>query len=165
MIQKKICLLGAFAVGKTSLIARFVHSIFSGKYHTTIGVKIDKKRVNLPGKEIELLIWDLAGEDEFNRVEETYLLGSSGYLLVVDGTRQRTLEQAIALQQRAQATMGAVPFLLLLNKADRAPDWDLDKAALSDLAARGWTLLRTSALTGDGVDDAFAELTRRMVAP
>ena len=78
MIQKKICMLGSFAVGKTSLVARFVRSIYSEKYHTTVGVKIDKKQVQFDGKSMNLILWDLYGEDEFQKVHMSYLRGASG---------------------------------------------------------------------------------------
>ena len=64
MLQKKICMLGGFSVGKTSLVRRFVKSIFSETYLTTVGVKIDKKSVALPDKTVDLILWDLAGEDD-----------------------------------------------------------------------------------------------------
>src|ERR1051325_7234218 len=73
LIQKKICMLGAYAVGKTSLVARFVRSIFSEKYHTTIGVKIDKKTLRVDDQELSLILWDLAGEDDFYQVRMSYL--------------------------------------------------------------------------------------------
>jgi GTPase SAR1 family protein len=59
MIQKKICMLGAFAVGKTSLVARYVKSIYSDKYQTTVGVKIEKKTLQVDGQEWNLIVWDL----------------------------------------------------------------------------------------------------------
>src|SRR4051812_29872267 len=85
MIQKKVCMIGTTAVGKTSLVARFVHSIFSDKYLTTVGVKIDKKVVAPDGTEVTLIIWDLAGDDDFQRLQTSYLRGTGGYLLVADG--------------------------------------------------------------------------------
>lgn len=97
MIQKKICLLGGHAVGKTSLVARYVKSIFSDKYHTTIGVKIDRKTLLLGERDVTLMIWDLAGEDEFREIEISYLRGASGYLIVVDGTRRSTLDTALSI--------------------------------------------------------------------
>ncbi|MGH9835660.1 MAG: Rab family GTPase, partial [Blastocatellia bacterium] len=100
MIQKKICLLGAFAVGKTSLVARFVKSIYSDQYITTVGVKVDKKTVKVDDREINLIVWDLAGEDEFQKVQMSYLSGASGYLLIADGTRLNTLETARMLRER-----------------------------------------------------------------
>jgi len=94
MIQKKVCMIGTSGVGKTSLVVKFVHSIFSEKYLTTVGVKIDKKTVAVDGNEIMLMIWDLAGDDDYQRLQTSYLRGTSGYLLVADGTRLITLDRA-----------------------------------------------------------------------
>jgi small GTP-binding protein len=164
MMSKKICLLGAFAVGKTSLVSRFVTHMFSEKYHTTVGVKIEKKIIRVHEHEIALLIWDLAGEDEFQRVEPAYLQGASGYFLVVDGTRRATLDQALLLQERAQAALGAVPFLLLVNKADLANDWEIGDPHLEELSRQGWSHMKTSAKAGDGVEAAFLSLAQTMIA-
>ena len=121
MLQKKICMLGGFGVGKTSLVSRFVTSIFSDTYLTTVGVKIDKKTIAVDAREMTLMLWDIYGQDEFQTVRDSYLRGASGYLLVADGTRHATLETAAALQQKAESVIGRVPFLLLLNKADLDP--------------------------------------------
>ncbi len=164
MIQKKICLLGAFAVGKTSLVERFVHSMFSDKYLTTVGVKIEKKSMQVDERQVDLVIWDIYGEDDFQKVRLSYLRGASGYLLVVDGTRQATLETAVGLQKSAEATIGTVPFLLLVNKADLAESWDIEEQRLAELTRRGWTVLRTSAKTGADVETAFAKLAEAMLA-
>ncbi len=126
MLQKKICMVGAFATGKTSLVARFVTSIFSENYHTTVGVKIDKKTVNIQEKTINLILWDLYGEDEFQKVRMSYLRGSSGYLLVVDGTRKNTLDKAFDLQTRVEEAIGKVPFIMILNKWDLTDEWEID---------------------------------------
>ena len=88
MIQKKVCMIGASGVGKTSLVAKFVHSIFSEKYLTTVGVKIDKKTVKVGDDDVMLMLWDLAGDDDFQRLQTSYLRGTSGFLLVADGTRR-----------------------------------------------------------------------------
>lgn len=162
MIQKKICMLGGFAVGKTSLVARFVSSIFSGKYLTTIGVKIDRKTIVLEQSTVNMVIWDVAGEDEFQTVQRSYLRGSSGYLLVADGTRASSFETALQLQKKAEDTVGAVPFILALNKVDLAAEWQIDPRAYTRLAELGWTITRTSAKTGDGVEETFQALARRM---
>jgi small GTP-binding protein len=162
-MQKKICLLGGFAVGKTSLVSRFVHSIFSDKYLTTVGVKIEKKTVDLEGREIDLVIWDIYGEDDFQKVRTSYLRGAAGYLLVVDGTRRATLDTALALQTAAEQTIGRVPFVLIVNKADLADRWEIDDAVLQPYARRGWPILTTSAKTGDHVEAAFADLARAML--
>lgn len=163
MIQKKICLMGAFAVGKTSLVARFVRSVFSEKYHTTLGVKIDKKIVATAHGEAMLMIWDLAGEDEFIGVDLDYMRGASGYLIVADGTRRSSLERAVALQQRIVERIGPVPFLLLINKADLEDSWEIRGVDLEGLSKSGWRILRTSAKSGQGVEAAFISLAASLL--
>src|SRR3984957_778609 len=110
MLKKKICVLGSYGVGKTSLVGRFVHSMFADKYHTTVGVKIDKKVLAVDGEEVTLMLWDMAGEEEGAPVKLNQVRDASGYLLVVDGTRSRTLDVARGIQQRAEAEVGARPF-------------------------------------------------------
>jgi hypothetical protein len=163
MIQKKVCMLGATGVGKTSLVSRFVLSLFSDTYLTTIGVKVDKKAVSVDGRDVTLMLWDIYGQDEFQTVRESYLRGASGYLLVADGTRQRTLDTTRELQTTAEGVLGRVPFVLVLNKADLADDWRVDDKALWRMAEDGWTVIRTSAKSGAGVEDAFLKLARKMV--
>ena len=163
MIQKKVCMLGGFAVGKTSLVARFVHSMFSDKYLTTVGVKIDKKTVRVGETDVTLMLWDIYGQDDFQKIRMSYLKGSSGYLLVVDGTRKATLDMARQLLAVAEETLGKVPFILVLNKSDLAEAWELDEAELGRLQAEGWAIVRTSAKTGAAVEETFLELARRMV--
>lgn len=163
MLQKKICLLGAFGVGKTSLTRRFVHSIFSEEYLTTVGVKIDKKAVNVAGTEVNMLIWDIAGEDEISAVRTSYLRGASGYLLVVDVSRAQTLKVARDIQARVLKDVGEIPFLCLFNKTD-LEEWDIPESQIETLAGEGWTVLRTSAKTGLNVEEAFLELATQMVS-
>jgi hypothetical protein len=163
MIQKKICMLGGFAVGKTSLVSRFVHSMFSEKYMTTIGVKIDKKSVELEKERVELVIWDIYGQDDFQKVRMSYLRGASGYLLVMDGTRGATFETGLALQESAEQTIGKVPFIVAVNKADMLSQWEIEDRNLAQLTERGWRVIKTSAKTGGAVEAAFATLAHAMV--
>ncbi len=163
MVQKKICLLGAFAVGKTSLVTRFVDNSFSEKYHTTVGVRIEKKALRLGGKEWHMIIWDLAGEDEFLQIRPSYLRSSAGYLLVADGTRRDTLDVAVKIQQHVRDTIGDVPFVLLLNKSDLTDEWEVAEGTIDSLSKRGWTWLKASAKTGAGVEEAFSTLVGKMM--
>jgi small GTP-binding protein len=163
MLQKKICMLGAFATGKTSLVMQFVHSIFTDKYYTTIGVKIDKKELTIGTQDVNLVLWDLAGEDEFLQVHMSYLRGSSGYLLVADGTRPATLDTARSLQKRVEAAIGHVPFVLMLNKSDLTAGWEVGEEALADLREKGWDIIITSARSGLGVEEAFVTLVKRIL--
>jgi small GTP-binding protein len=164
MIQKKICMVGASSVGKTSLVSRFVKSIYSDIYHATIGVKIDKKNLKVGEQEVNLMLWDIAGEDEFQKITTSYLQGAAGYILVVDGTRQETFGKAISIQTRVEAAVGPVPFILLINKSDLEKQWEVTPAMLNQCTEKGWTVLQASAKTGLGVEDAFQALSKAILA-
>jgi len=161
MIKKKVCMVGSFAVGKTSLVAQFVSSIFSDKYHTTLGVKIDKKSISCEGSDVNLMIWDLAGEDEFQQLNLSYLKGTSGYLLVCDGTRKATLDKALELKERIETHLGALPFCLLINKYDLAHEWEVSENDIDTLKNKGWAIFQTSAKSGVFVEEAFRTLAQK----
>ncbi len=156
-------MLGATSVGKTSLVRRFVESVFSEKYQATIGVKIDRKLVEMGDTTVSLLLWDLQGEDEFQRVRLSYLRGASGLIYVADGTRPETLLTAKSLRALADETVGDVPSLLFLNKSDLGDQWALDDAFLAANGPSGMPVLRTSARTGAQVEEGFRQLVSRMV--
>ncbi len=163
MIKKKICMLGAFAVGKTSLLRRYVHSLFSDTYHTTVGVKIDKKPVNINGTPVDLILWDIYGEDEFQAVRSSYLRGASGCLLVVDGARRYTLDTAHDLLKRTQEAVGTIPVVFVFNKSDLMDSWEIEPIQLEALEKQGMVSVRTSAKEGSGVEEAFATLVEMML--
>ena len=163
IVQKKICMLGTFAVGKTSLVRRFVESIYSDKYHTTVGVKIDKKLVDLDAsRKMMMMLWDIEGAEQAHELRKSYLRGAAGYLLVADGTRRDTLYRALEIHTRAQETLGPVPFIFLINKSDLVEEWDIDQRELEALDQKGWQIIRTSAKTGTGVEEAFMALAGKM---
>ena len=163
MIQKKVCMIGTFAVGKTSLVRQFVESVYSDKYHTTVGVKVDKKVVTVGENEVTLVLWDIEGAETGLELRQSYLRGAAGYLLVADGTRPDTIASAVALQARAEATVGKMPFILLLNKVDLEQQWRVDQEELDRLRASNWLMTTTSAKTGQGVENAFATLAQKMM--
>ena len=156
-------MVGAFATGKTSLVARFVKSIYSDIYHSTVGVKIDKKSIKLGEQEVNLILWDIHGEDEFQKVQMSYLRGASGYFLVVDGTRKHTLEKALCLQEKIEVAIGKVPFILLLNKYDLTEDWEIEETMLEEIVEKSWFISVSSAKTGLGVEKAFLSLAEKML--
>ena len=163
MIQKKVCMLGGFAVGKTSMVQRFVSSMFSDKYLTTVGVKIDKKVVETEGQAVTMMLWDLAGEDEYQKIQTSYLRGAAGYLLVIDGTRISTLETARSIRERIEMELGQLPFVLAVNKADLKSDWEFEEADCAELLEEGWMVTETSAKTGKGIEQAFLDLAAAMI--
>jgi small GTP-binding protein len=162
MLEKKICMLGTNAVGKTSLVRRFVHTHFSETYLSNIGVLLEKKSVHPNGVDVGLVLWDLNGEDRFQKVQFSQLRGMSGYLLVVDGTRRHTLDDALALNEHVEAT-AKVPALLIVNKADLTDLWEIGADRQAQLAEKGWEIFLTSAKTGQNVEAAFLRLASKML--
>lgn len=164
MKARKVCMIGDFAVGKTSLVRRFVHSTFDDRYLTTVGVKIDTKAIHLPsGDALKLVLWDIAGKSALAEIDTSYLRDASGYLLVVDGTRPDTFDNALAVQARVEQQLGRTPFCMLLNKFDLADQWRLSTEQTAGLDARGWRHSTTSALGGNGVEEAFRALGAQLV--
>lgn len=162
MRTHKLCMLGDFGVGKTSLVARFVRSTFSAKYLTTVGVKVDSKEVALPGREpLKLVVWDIAGRGVLDGVGENYLRGASALLLVADGTREASLGSALNLLMQSRRSLPNAAVALAVNKLDLVDRWEVAPATLADLR-RSLPVFETSALSGDGVEAAFADLAARL---
>ncbi|MBL4771518.1 MAG: GTP-binding protein [Planctomycetes bacterium] len=157
MIRKKICLLGAYAVGKTSLVRRFVHSEFDERYQTTVGVKIDKKLCQVGEQQVSLVIWDLHGEDRWQEVRSSYMRGAAGALLVADGTRLESLQVMIELRARLLEQNPNAKLVNLVNKIDREEDFAISP---DEWRARiDWgPVVFSSASSGLGVEQAFIEL-------
>lgn len=162
-IKRKVCLLGGSAVGKTSLVTRFVRGAYDETYLTTVGVKIDTYAMKIDERSMNLVIWDLNGEDEFQSLQNSYLRGASGYFLVVDGTRPGTLETVKELRRRVGEQLGERPFVLLLNKSDRKESWEIPAEEIHALVEAGWEVRETSAKTGAGVLGAFEALGRKVI--
>ncbi|MEE9424323.1 MAG: Rab family GTPase [Methylococcales bacterium] len=166
MLTKKICLLGEFAIGKTSLTARFVRQTFSEKYLTTVGVKIDSKLVELPGQEtVKLVIWDIAGSDSVSTVDENYLRGTAAVLLVADGCRKNTLNSAMNLRRTVLDSVGECPMVIAVNKVDLLSEWEVAEADITELQEAELQVYKTSAKTGENVEAAFQQLARLLINP
>jgi small GTP-binding protein len=162
VIQKKVALLGAAGVGKTSLVRRFVESLFDDGYLTTIGVKVDKKAVRVGGQDVTLMLWDVAGAEERFTLPTSYVRGAAGFLLVVDGTRSETLAVAAEIAEQVVRELGPLPYVLVFNKADLAAEWQIDDSA-PGMDAMPVHVVHTSAKTGQGVEEAFRRLAEALV--
>lgn len=163
MIQKKVCMVGVHGTGKTSLVQRFVHSMFSERYLSTVGVKIDRKPLDIDGTALTLVLWDLAGRDGHEDITTSYLRGAHAILYVADGTRKETCDQLPELRALAREAAGEVPELLALNKTDLTEQWALGKGEEASLAG-AWEVIRTSAKSGTGVEEAFQRIGRAALA-
>ena len=160
MLKKKICMVGEFGVGKTSLVRRFVDSLFDERYLTTIGVKIDRKDITVGSTSVTLMLWDLAGEDDLAQLKVSHLRGASGYILVADGCRAASLAKAVELQKRIADQLGPLPFVLVVNKADLKDRWEVQGKAITE---SGWPTFETSAKAGTGVEEMFLALAGKLI--
>ncbi|MEW5759389.1 MAG: Rab family GTPase [Candidatus Thermoplasmatota archaeon] len=159
-VIKKICLLGDGAVGKTSLIRKYVYDMFDDKYITTIGTKVTKKSIILrwKGEEIKmtLMVWDILGQKEHLSLHRVYYQGAEGALIVADATRVETIDSLPMWTDSFISVVGNKPFIFLLNKIDLISPNTYDYSKIENVSKRYNThYMVTSAKVGLNVDKAF----------
>lgn len=162
MLQKKICILGPTGVGKTSLIKQYVDGIFSDKYLTSIGVKIDKKIIDSMFTPVQLMLWDLEGIDKYCGFNPRYLRGAAAYIIVMDQTRSASYVEAIEVYKEAQKHTD-VPAILVINKNDLPPALNWAQNDLESVSALFKGVFNTSAKTGSQVEDMFTFLAKTIM--
>lgn len=157
----KIVLVGEFAVGKTSLVRRFVNDEFSDSYLTTIGVKVTKKEAVINDKvSVDLLLWDIAGSDKFNQISPEYIKGASAGIIVADITRNNTIETISAHVDLLKNVNPDILILVALNKMDLVEN-PLDSIKLYESFFETNDIkfvLGTSAKSGLNVENLFNQL-------
>ncbi len=163
-VQKKVCLLGDFAVGKTSLIRRYVEGRFDDKYLTTVGVVVSRKMVEYDDLSLHLLLWDLAGGRDFS--QSGYLVGVAGAMIVCDMTRQSTLASYLTYTDQLKQFNPDVRLVFLANKCDLSDERAIAEEQLVALSQEiGSPLFHTSAKTGENVENAFKMLSDLLIEP
>ena len=161
MTSKKVILTGSFGVGKTSLFNRFIFDKFDDKYLTTIGVKVNKKVVEVDGRLLSMLLWDIAGEVTQDKVPSSYFLGASGIIYVFDLTRPSTYQHVKSdLEYLKNMVPGGI-FRLVGNKKDLVDEAGL--AIVRENIEIPWDIL-TSAKNGDHVEDLFQGMGADLLA-
>ena len=160
MISKKIILTGSFGVGKTSLFNKFVYNRFDEKYLTTIGVKVNKKSIDVEGKEVSLLLWDIAGEVSQDKIPNSYFLGSSGIVYVFDLTRPSTYKNISSDIEYLKGMSSDALIKIVGNKSDLSTPEKIEeiKASLATPCD-----IITSAKTGENVEDLFYSMGKAFV--
>lgn len=160
-ISKKVILLGHFGVGKSSLIKRFIHGIFSEEYHTTIGVKVDKKVIEVRNQTLTMIIWDIEGGAVQSKLPKSYFLGAHGIVYVFDLTRPSTYEKIDSELSFFRDLLPKAKVQIVGNKTDL-----LDELQLHEFKAEmeGKYNVLSSAKTGDQVEEMFHALGMDMVS-
>jgi len=163
-ISRKICLVGDFGVGKTSLIRRFVDQQFSDKYLSTVGVKISRKLIDLTETEIQLIIWDIEGSTKFKGIAPSYFQGAKGAVIVGDVTRQETIHH---IREHIQSFLAVNPqsyIVIALNKSDLIEEEYLKhfQQLLELNEHQVLAIYFTSAKSGNNVDEIFQILANKL---
>ncbi len=164
-IQKKVCMLGSFAVGKTSMVKRFVEGRFDDRYLSTIGVKISRRKVAVAEDSLSLIVWDLAGGDEFLRTNTSYLRGAAGCLIVCDLTRPQTVRSIDQYAEQMLSANPAAKIIIVGNKADLVDEIQVSKEDLQAVSQSlsSCPVYLTSAKSGINVSDAFKSLAENII--
>lgn len=159
-VQKKILLLGDGAVGKTSLVHRFVEGVFNERYKATIGVDIFSKVVNTPNGEVELQLWDLSGQQHFSAVRSKFYNKADGALLVFDLTNKKTFENLGSwLTETKNGVGNEIPMFVLGNKMDLTDLIAVQEPEIADFAGQHqWNWSKSSAKSGENVENAFTSI-------
>jgi small GTP-binding protein len=163
-ILKKICVLGDFAVGKTSMIRRYVLDEFDDRYITTLGTKITKKDIKVEGRDLTFQIWDIVGNIKFNKIQSQYYQGSDGAFIIFDVTRRDTLDNVSKWADMFLAAAKKARLIFIANKVDLESPFDYE-AMMAELAKKyDAPTFKTSAKTGANIEGAFQTLGK-MILP
>ncbi|MBX2989582.1 MAG: GTP-binding protein [Bacteroidetes bacterium] len=169
---KKVCLLGDFAVGKTSLVRRYVDAQFSDEYLSTVGVKISRKQIEMASRKTgellraQLILWDLEGSTLLASTNESYLKGAAGAIVVGDVTRQDTLTN---IKTHIAAFLRSNPNGFLVVSYNKSDLMTGTQSFVSPLSFEGHDRvlesITTSAKSGEHIEQLFGVLCRKLVDP
>ena len=157
MIERKVMVVGDFAVGKTCIANKFFHGTFSEDYHADIGIKIYPQEFLEREKTVKFEGWDMPAEDEYSGLRMPHFRGASAVLLVADQTRSYTLQTALNLLIKIREKLPNLPVILAYNKSDLIDDLEIDRATLDQVVATGVRVFETSAKSGFNVNIALKQ--------
>jgi small GTP-binding protein len=168
-IKRKVLLLGDGAVGKTSLIRKFVMDRFDDKYIATIGTKVTKKELEFEDKGetvyITLMIWDVLGQKDYKSVQTASFKGADGVILVCDMTRKDTLPSLEDYWLKGLGNnLSNLQMIFVANKSDLVDDAEFSLDDLGEMASYyDSVFFSSSAKTGENVEELFLTLGRKLI--
>ncbi len=161
-VAKKICLIGRFAVGKTSLVKQFIEKQFGEKYKTTVGVSISTKNLTVENKDISLVIWDIAGFEQDGHYVH-YMRGVHGLIWVLDGTEPESFK-ILETINNSLPEIKQVPSVCFINKCDLVDEWVIKESEINSLKEFNYAVYKTSAKTGENVEAGFTKLASLLLS-
>ncbi|MHA1798446.1 MAG: Rab family GTPase [Candidatus Helarchaeota archaeon] len=163
----KIVVVGDYAVGKTTLIINFTEKTFRGMYVPTVGVQFTKKILTIDNDEIELTIWDIAGQDKFAKVRQTFYEDAAGFIIVYDLTRKKTIDDIKMWYEDVIKNTEKIPCILIGNKSDLKIEREISPNDVNDLIEKEGLDIKikfeTSAKTGENVEEGFHSLVKLLI--
>jgi small GTP-binding protein len=160
----KIVICGDPSVGKTSLILRFTDNVFRRHYIPTLGVHVSDKIFQIQDSYIQLVLWDIAGQQKFEVMRQQFYLGSDAVFLIFDLTSQNSFESVSNWYYDVQNQLkerGAIPGYIVGNKKDLTDELKVVSEKGKDLANYlNLSYIETSALTGENVEEAFKNIAQ-----
>ncbi|KAK7866631.1 hypothetical protein R5R35_011538 [Gryllus longicercus] len=164
-IAIKVVIVGNGAVGKSSMIQRYCKGTFTKDYKKTIGVDFLERQIVLDGEEVRLMLWDTAGQEEFDAITKSYYRGAQACVLAFSTTDRDSFEAAHSWKMKVEDECGEIPTVLVQNKIDLVDQSVVDPEE-ADLLARalGCRLLRTSVKEDINVNAVFHHLAASCLA-
>jgi small GTP-binding protein len=163
--QYKLLFLGETSVGKTSLLIRFTDGKFDeDKSLPTLGVDVRYKYIILEEKKIRLDIWDTAGQERFKNITKNYLQGANGIILVCDVTNKDSFDKLKTWLNDAQMNVSTETEMIIVgNKIDLIEKRKVKFETLKEFGDKhNIDVFEVSAKTGEGVEDIFSNLTKKL---
>lgn len=168
-VKRKICLIGDWRVGKTSLVKRFVLDQFDDDYLATFGIKVIKKRIKYDINDdkiidLNLQIWDVMGQEDFKKAQMMAYRGARGAFIICDVTRRETLASVDRWQAEIYDITGEIPIIIIANKYDLKDQITFDVPDLEVVSKNLHSpYFLTSAKTGENVNNAFRKLGNEII--